>query len=290
MVTTAFLFSGQGAQAVGMGSFALQFAPAAELFRRAGEILGIDLLKTCLEGPQETLNRTDVCQPALLVHGLAALEWRRSRGDLPEAEAAAGLSLGEYTAHVFAGSLTFEDGVALVMKRGRYMQEACDATPSGMASILGLDRAKVAQACEGLVDVANLNGPGQIVISGEAKALEAAVAKCKAAGARRAIPLKVAGAYHSRVMKSAQEKMRQELAQVKIAPPRIPVYANVNAKPLTDPGEIREALAAQVCGSVLWEDTIRAIGAKTYFEFGPGRLLAGLVFKIDPAALCESVE
>lgn len=286
MVTTAFLFSGQGAQVVGMGKVAENTDSARKLFDRAGEVLGFDLLKLCIEGPQETLNRTDVCQPALLVHGLAAL----ARYSQPEPDAAAGLSLGEYTAHVFSGSLSFEDGVRLVQKRGRYMQEACDATPSGMVSVLGLDREKVAQACGGLVDIANLNGPGQIVISGESKALEAAVAKCKELGARRAIPLRVAGAYHSRVMRPAQEKMRHELAGVKISPPRVAVYANVSAKPLTDPEEIRAALAAQICGSVLWEDTIRAMSAKRYVEFGPGKVLAGLVRKIDESALVESFE
>ena len=170
------------------------------------------------------------------------------------------------------------------------MQEACDATPSGMISILGLERDKVAQACAGLADIANLNSPGQIVISGESKALEAAVTKCKEAGAKRAIPLKVAGAYHSRVTKPAQEKMQHELATVKISRPRIPVIANVNAKPLTDPEEIRTALVTQICGSVLWEDSIRAIGAQKYFEFGPGRVLAGLIRKIDEKAEVESIE
>jgi len=292
MVTTAYLFSGQGAQVVGMGAFAREFEPAGKMFREAGEILGLDLLKTCLEGPQETLNRTDLCQPALLVHGLAALEWHRSRETLSEPEAAAGLSLGEYTAHVFAGSITFEDGVSLVAKRGRFMQEACDATPSGMVAVVGLDRERALRAVEGLGDVgvANYNAPGQIVISGEKKALEAAVAKCKDLGARRAVPLPVAGAYHSVVMRPAQEKMRQELATVRIARPRIPVYANVNAKPMTEPGEIRAALATQVCGSVLWEDTIRGIGAKKYFEFGPGGVLAGLVRKIDGNAEVVSLE
>ncbi len=177
-------------------------------------------------------------------------------------------------------------------KRGQYMQEACDRTPSGMVSILGLDREKCAQACQGMGDVgvANLNAPGQIVLSGENGALEKAVAKAKELGAKRAIPLKVAGAYHSVVMKPAQEKMQKELAAVRISKPRIPVYANVSAKPLTDPEEIRAALATQICSSVLWEDSIRAIGAARYFEFGPGKVLAGLVRKIDEKAETVSVE
>ncbi len=292
MVKIAYLFAGQGAQAVGMGKdLVAAFPKAKELYDRATAILGFDLAKVCFEGPAEELNRTDRCQPALLVHGLACLEVARAKG-LPDGEAAAGLSLGEYTAHVYAGSLTFEDGVRLLQKRGRAMQEACDQTPSGMVSILGLERAKVAEALQGQGDVgiANLNGPGQIVISGENGALEKAVAKCKELGAKRAIPLKVAGAYHSVVMKPAQEKMQKELAAVKIARPRIPVYANVSAKPLTDPEEIRAALATQICSPVLWEDTIRAIAAPKYVELGPGRVLAGLVRKIDERAEVVSIE
>jgi [acyl-carrier-protein] S-malonyltransferase len=292
MVSVAYLFAGQGAQAVGMAKDLCAAYPGARgLFDRAGTVLGFDLAKVCFEGPAEELERTDRCQPALLVHGIAALEAARAKG-LPEADAAAGLSLGEYTAHVYAGSLSFEDGVALVAKRGRYMQEACDAVPSGMVSILGLDREKVAEAVAGQGDVgiANLNGPGQIAISGEKGALERAVARAKELGARRAIPLKVAGAYHSVVMKPAAEKMRTELAAVRFSKPRIPVWANVSAKPLTDPAEIREALAVQVTGTVRWEETIRGMGATRYVEFGPGRILAGLVRKIDDAADVLSLE
>ncbi|HEV3027028.1 MAG TPA: ACP S-malonyltransferase [Planctomycetota bacterium] len=292
MVGVAYLFAGQGAQAVGMGKdLAAAFPGAKELFDRASALLGFDLAKVCFEGPAEELNRTDRCQPALLVHGIACLEVAARRG-LPPGEAAAGLSLGEYTAHVYAGSLTFEDGVRLLQKRGKYMQEACDRTPSGMVSILGLDREKCALACQGMGDVgvANLNAPGQIVLSGENGALEKAVAKARELGAKRAIPLKVAGAYHSVVMKPAQEQMQKELAAVRISRPRIPVYANVSAKPLTDPEEIRSALATQICSSVLWEDSVRAIGAAKYFEFGPGKVLAGLVRKIDEKAETVSIE
>jgi [acyl-carrier-protein] S-malonyltransferase len=292
VVTVAYLFAGQGSQAVGMGKdLVASFPMAKELFDRASSILEFDLAKVCFEGPAEELNRTDRSQPALLVHGIACLEVAAREG-LPPGEAAAGLSLGEYTAHVYAGSLTFEDGVRLLQKRGRYMQEACDKTPSGMVSILGLDREKCALACRGAGDVgvANLNAPGQIVLSGENGALEKAVAKAKELGAKRAIPLKVAGAYHSVVMKPAQEKMQKELAAVKILRPRIPVFANVSAKPLVEPEEIRTALATQICSSVLWEDSIRAIGASKYFEFGPGKVLAGLVRKIDEKAEVTSIE
>jgi [acyl-carrier-protein] S-malonyltransferase len=288
MVSVAYLFAGQGAQKVGMG----QDLPSARgLYDRASAILGFDLARVSFEGPAEELNRTDRCQPALLVHGIACLEAARGKG-LPPAEAAAGLSLGEYTAHVFAGSLTFEDGVRLLQKRGQFMQEACEATPSGMVSILGLDRAKVAEAVagQGAVGLSNVNAPGQIVISGENAALGRAVARCKELGAKRAIPLKVAGAYHSVVMKPAQEKMRAALAGVTISRPRVPVYANVSARPLVDPEEIRAALAEQVCATVLWDDSIRAMGAARYFEFGPGGVLAGLVRKIDEKAETVSIE
>lgn len=291
MVTTAYVFSGQGAQTVGMGRDLVEAFPETRAhFDRAGEILGFDLAKLCFEGPAEELNRTDRCQPALLVHGIACLASARAKG-IPEAEAAAGLSLGEYTALVHAGALTFEDGVRLLEERGRLMQEACDAVPSGMISILGLDREKIAEACAGQGDVgiANLNAPGQTVISGEKAALEKAAERCKQFGAKRAIPLKVAGAYHSVVMKPAQEKMQASLSKVAITPPRIPVYANVSAKPLTDPEEIRAALSGQICSPVLWEDTVRAIGPARYVELGPGRVLAGLIRKTLPDAEVVSI-
>ncbi len=292
MVKTAYLFAGQGAQRVGMGKdLAGAFPAARALFERASKILGYDLLRVCAEGPAAELERTDRCQPALLVHALACLEAARAKG-LPEAEAAAGLSLGEYTAHVYAGSLDFDDAVRLVERRGRYMQEACDTTPSGMTAIIGLDRTAVEEACrgQGEVGIANLNAPGQIVISGEKTALEKAAARCIELGARRSVPLKVAGGYHSPVMKPAQEKMRKELEGVRISPPRVPVYANVAARPLSDPEEIRAALAAQICGPVLWEETIRAIGASRYVELGPGGVLAGLVRRISPDAETLSIE
>ncbi|MBI2932107.1 MAG: ACP S-malonyltransferase [Planctomycetes bacterium] len=291
MVTTAFVFAGQGAQTVGMGKALFEKHPRArELFGRAGEALGFDLAKACFEGPQETLNRTDICQPALLVHGIAALETCEAK---PAAEAAAGLSLGEYTACVFAGALEFETAVRLVKRRGQWMQEACEAVPSGMASILGLRREGVAQACReagGIVGIANINAPGQIVISGENGALARAVENCKALGAKRAIPLKVAGAYHSLLMKPAQDKMQAELAQATFRAPRVPIVCNVDAKPTMDPERLRRNLSVQITSSVLWEDSIRVIGAQKYYEFGPGRVLAGLIRKIDEKAEVESIE
>ncbi len=291
MVKTAYIFSGQGAQSVGMGKNLFDSdSPGREIFLQANEILDFDLVKVCLEGPQEDLNRTDICQPALLVHGLAVLHHYESEHGPKNPQAAAGLSLGEYTAHVYAGSLSLEDGVRLVQQRGRYMQEACDATPSGMASIIGMKEEQVAACLGEGVGIANLNAPGQIVISGEKEALKAAGALCKEAGARKVIPLRVAGAYHSVVMKPAAEKMKAELAKVRIEPPRIPIYANYTATPLTDPEEIRAALGNQVCGTVRWEESVRAMGAKQYHEFGPGKILAGMIRRIDPDAAVESIE
>ncbi len=290
-MTTAFVFAGQGAQTVGMGKALCEKHPKArELFDRASKVLGFDLVKACWEGPQEHLSRTDICQPALLVHGIAAIEALDSH---PLVAAAAGLSLGEYSACVYAGALEFEEAVRLVKLRGQWMQEACEAVPSGMASILMLDREKCAQACreaDGVVVVANINAPGQIVISGEKGALDRAIEKAKALGAKRAIPLKVAGAYHSPLMKPAQDKMQAELAKAKFSKPRVPVVCNVTARPTTDPDELRRNLSVQITSSVLWEDSVRAIAATKYYEFGPGKVLAGLIKKIDDKAEVESIE
>jgi [acyl-carrier-protein] S-malonyltransferase len=294
MAKVAVVFAGQGAQAIGMGkALCDRHPPARSLFGRASEVLGFDLAKVCFEGPAEQLNRTDVCQPALLVHAIAAADAHSFDGH--EIVATAGLSLGEYTANLFAGSLTFEDAVRLVKKRGAWMQEACDATPSGMVSVLGLDLANVRAAIAGFdgVGVANVNSPGQIVISGANEPLGKAAEACKAAGAKRCIPLKVAGAYHSPVMAPAQEKMRAELARAKFAAPRVPVVVNVSGKSVTDPEGLRSSLATQICASVLWEDCVRTMasrGATKFLEFGPGKILAGLVKKTVESAETESFE
>ena len=294
MAKVAVVFAGQGAQAVGMGkALCERHAPARAFFDRASKVLGFDLAQVCFEGPADRLNRTDVCQPALLVHAYAAAQAHSFEGH--DIVATAGLSLGEYTANLFAGALEFETAVDLVRKRGAWMQEACDATPSGMVSVMGLDLAKVRAAIAGVdgVGVANVNSPGQTVISGANEPLAKASEACKAAGAKRCIPLKVAGAYHSQVMAPAQEKMRGELAKAAFAAPKMPVVVNVAGRAVTDPATLRSSLAEQVCGSVLWEDGVRAmsaLGATTFLEFGPGKVLSGLIKKTVETAETESFE
>jgi [acyl-carrier-protein] S-malonyltransferase len=294
MAKVAVVFAGQGAQAVGMGkALCERHAPARALFDRATQVLGFDLAQVCFEGPADRLNRTDVCQPALLVHAYAAAMAHSFDGH--EIVAAAGLSLGEYTANLFAGALDFETAVDLVRKRGAWMQEACDATPSGMVSVMGLDLAKVREAIAGIggVGVANVNSPGQTVISGANEPLARASEACKAAGAKRCIPLKVAGAYHSTVMAPAQEKMRAELVLAKFSAPKTPVVVNVTGKSVRDAETLRSSLAEQICGSVLWENCVRemaSMGATKFLEFGPGKVLAGLVKKTVETAETESFE
>jgi [acyl-carrier-protein] S-malonyltransferase len=298
MSRVAFLFAGQGAQVVGMAKdFCEAHEPSRKLFARASEILNFDLAKACFEGPQETLNRTDICQPGLLVAALAAHEYFKAKKGI-EATAAAGLSLGEYTALVYAGVISFEDGVTLVKNRGAWMQEACDATPSGMASVLGAEPAKIEEACAwasqfGVVGISNVNAPGQIVISGDNAALAKASEKLKEFGAKRLIPLKVAGAYHSAIMKPAEAKMSPLLDATKFSPARIPVASNIDGKLRTDPNELRDALKRQITGTVRWAqsmETLKTAGYAPYYEFGPGKVLTGLLAKCNPAATCVPIE
>lgn len=296
---TAALFPGQGAQGVGMGKDLVEKSAAArKTFEEANAILGVDLAKTCFEGPEETLSRTDTCQPAILVHSIAAIRALEEKGAALKADVAAGLSLGEYTAHVFAGSIAFADAVRLVRKRGEAMQAACDAKPSTMATVLGLDIEKLRQAvaegkAKGIVVVANLLGPGQAAISGEVAAVEAAGEAAKKLGAKRVIPLKVAGAFHSPLMASAVETLKAALAKTEIRAPRIPVISNVTAAPATDPAQIRELLGRQVGESVLWEESNRRMGAdgvKRFVEVGPGKVLTGLARKIVDGSETVNVE
>ena len=270
------------------------------LYDRASEVLGYDLAKLCFEGPAEELDSTVVSQPALFVTSLAALEWLRNESPdiVLSCEAAAGLSLGEYTAMVFAGVLDFEDGLTVVQKRGAAMQQASDATPSGMVSILGLERIEVESLCEKaregeVLAVANLLCPGNIVISGTNAACERAAELAPKMGAMKAVPLAVAGAFHTAVMRPADERLAEALADVEIRRPKLPVVSNVDARPHDDPEAIRQLLIKQILSPVRWEDSMRYLldqGFDQFYEIGPGRVLRGLLRRIDRKIACQSVE
>ena len=300
MSKIAFLFPGQGAQSVGMAQALCESLPAArQLFDRAAGVLGYDLASLCFNGPAEELDSTVRSQPALFVSSLAALESLRAQTPdvVLSCEATAGLSLGEYTALVFAGVMEFEDGLRLVQTRGAAMQQAADATPSGMVSILGLDKAKVEALCaeareNDILEIANLLCPGNIAVSGENAACERAAELAPKLGAMKAVPLAVAGAFHTKIMQSAVAKLAQALADVPMKKPEIPVISNVDAQPHDDPEEIRDLLVRQVVSPVRWEDSMRYLlagGYNQFYEIGPGRVLRGLLKRIDRAANCESV-
>jgi len=291
----AILFSGQGAQTVGMGQdLAIKYPSAAGIFSRADTILGRPLSAIAFTGPAEELTETANCQPALFVHGLACLAALRSEiGEFPVC-AAAGLSLGEFTAHAAAGTFDFETGLRLVAQRGLFMQEACAQNSGGMAAMIGADESAVrALAAETDVDVANLNSPGQIVISGESSKIALAVALAKEHGIRLAKTLNVAGAYHSRLMNSAFLQLGEELQKITLATPRFPVICNVDAAPVREPGEIRESLQDQVTGTVRWSETIEYLvdeaGCDLFLELGPGGVLAGLLNRIRKGTPCHSI-
>lgn len=294
MSKTALLFAGQGAQTVGMGrDLANQFPAARALFDRANAALGYDLAKICFEGPEADLTRTENAQPGIYLVSWVAFELLRQQVPGLKFEATAGLSLGEFTALAAAGALSFEDGLRITRLRGRFMQEACEVTRGGMAAIINLDESVTREVCaEAGVELANLNCPGQLVISGEAGAIAKACELAKARGAKRALPLVVAGAYHSQLMASAQGKLAAELAGVTLTPPAVPVVANVTARPHDDPTAIKDLLVQQVCASVRWEESIRWLVAQGYtrfIELGPGRALAGFQKRIAPDALTLSV-
>ena len=283
---TALLFSGQGAQAVGMGKdLASAYPVAGDLFSEADEILGYSLSRIAFEGPAEELTRTSVCQPALYTHGLALLAVLREKFPALTFDAAAGLSLGEFTAHSAAGTFDFETGLRLVDQRSLFMREACEATEGGMAAIIGADEQGVRDlAAAADVDVANFNSPGQIVISGEKAKIALAVGMAKEYGARKAVELSVAGAFHSRLMEPAYQRLSAVLAETPIMVPGVTVVSNVDALPAGTPDAIRKALADQVTGSVCWtasiEYMIDHLGITRFLELGPGGVIAGLVGRI----------
>jgi [acyl-carrier-protein] S-malonyltransferase len=278
----ALLFAGQGAQTIGMGrDLAEQFPVAADVFREADEILGRKLSDVAWNGPIEELTKTSNCQPALYVHGLACLAALREIGGNFPVGGAAGLSLGEITAHAAAGTFDFATGLKLVQRRAQFMEEACAATLGSMAAMIGGAENDVRQlAADEDVDIANINAPGQIVISGELAKVEAAVGVAKEYEIRRATMLNVAGAYHSRLMQSAYEKLGAALEHVSIQPPRFPVISNVTGMEVTTPIEIRRTLQDQVTGTVRWLDCMQRLvelGCDFFIELGPGGVLAGLL-------------
>lgn len=300
MARTAFLFSGQGAQYVGMAQqLCSDHVKARELFDQATDLLGYPLLEVCEKGPSERLNSTAISQPAIFVASLAALESLRESDPqkVEQCEAAAGLSLGEYTALVFAGAIEFADGLQLVQKRGEAMQAASDKTASGMVSVLGLELQQVEELCQkatsaGLMKVANLLCPRNIVVSGEIAACDEIEKLAADAGAMKTIRLSVAGAFHTEIMKPTDAVLADALAEMDIKTPRIPVWSNVDAKPHTDLAEIRELLVRQVLNPVLWETTMRNLldhGVEEFYELGPGRVLAGLLKRVHRKTPCINV-
>jgi [acyl-carrier-protein] S-malonyltransferase len=295
----AFLFPGQGAQHVGMGRSIAEKLPAArQLYEQADEILGFGLSRLCFEGPAAELDTTAVSQPAIFVTSLAALALLRAENPqaVESCEVAAGLSLGEYTALVFAGALSFADGLRVVQRRGEAMQQASNATPSGMVSVLLLDREKVESirdraSAAGYIEIANFLCPGNLALSGEKAACEAAVELANSEGGKP-VPLTVAGAFHTKLMKPADERLAEALASVAIAKPRIPVISNLDAQSHDDPEVIRQNLVRQVVSPVRWEDSMRLLlsqGVNEFFEIGPGKVLRGILKRIDRKVDCHTI-
>lgn len=293
----AFVFPGQGAQFVGMGKDLYENNPVAkEMFDKANEILGFNITDLMFNGTDEDLRQTKVTQPAIFLHSVILA---KTMGDAFDPDMVAGHSLGEFSALVAAGALSFEDGVRLVSARAQAMQKACEAHPSTMAAIIALPDAKVEEICasvaaEGEVCVAaNYNCPGQIVISGSIEGINKACELMKAAGAKRALPLKVGGAFHSPLMEPARAELADAIAHTSFHTPKCPVYQNVNAQPQTDPDEIKKNLIAQLTAPVRWTQSVQnmiAAGADTFIEVGPGAVLQGLVKKISSEVTTSGVQ
>lgn len=292
---TGLLFSGQGAQSVGMAKSLFEnFECARALFARADEALGFSLSKLCFEGPMAELTKTSVCQPALYLHGIAAMEVLREKGMLGEPVTALGLSLGELTAHAAAGTYDFETGLKIVAERGRLMQEACEASKGSMASLIGGTIEDVEKYCaEFDVDISNLNCIGQVVISGDSAKIAEAVSAAKSRGTfKMVIPLKVAGAYHSRLMQPAADAFEKFIANIEFKKPQIPVFSNAEGVVIDEPEQIRKALVKQVTSPVRWTECMQGatkLGAERFYELGPGGVLAGLGKRIDKAVSIKSV-
>jgi [acyl-carrier-protein] S-malonyltransferase len=297
----AFLFPGQGAQTVGMGRRLAESLPAARrLYNRAAEVLGYDLAKLCFDGPADVLDSTIYSQPALFVTSLAALELLREQSPdvVLSCEAAAGLSLGEYTALVFAGVMEYEEGLLTVQKRGAAMQEAADATAGGMVTLIGLERVQVEALCQQarqgeILEIANLLAPDVCVVSGTNSACLRAAELAPKMGAMKAVPLAVAGAFHTEIMRPADQRCGEALAEVHMCAPKIPVIFNVDAQPHDDPEEIRGLMVRQIINPVRWEESMRyllAQGFDQFYEVGPGRVLRGLLRRIARKVECQSLD
>ncbi len=292
----AFVFPGQGAQFVGMGKDLYEANPMAkELFEKANEILGYRITDIMFEGTDEDLKQTKVTQPAVFLHSVISA---MCMGDDFKPAMTAGHSLGEFSALVAAEALSFEDGLRLVYARAMAMQKACEAAPSTMAAIIGLPDEQVVEICKqvstegNVVVAANLNCPGQVVISGNIEAVNEACAKMKEAGAKRALPLKVGGAFHSPLMQPAKDELQEAIENTEIKAPKCPVYQNVDAKPHTDPAEIKANLIAQLTSSVRWTESVQnmiADGADDFTECGPGKALQGMISRIDKTVAAHGI-
>ncbi len=297
MKPVALIFPGQGAQKVGMGRGFYESSPRVrDLFSRADAILGLDLTRTVFEGPQEKLTSTAYCQPAIFTVSLAALEVLRSSGRLDACETrfTAGLSLGEYTALAASGAFSFEEGLGLVERRSFFMEEAAREEKGAMAAVIGFDAELLKKICEEFgAEVANFNSREQIVITGRDAGVRAACEKISGAGAKAVIPLDVGGAFHSSLMRPAAGRFADELAKTRIVAPRVPVISNVDGRPVSDPEMIRRNLALQITSSVQWVASVEYMsgqGVKDFIEIGPGRVLKGLVRKINAGLAVGNIQ